>query len=152
MKMLKFINLRKKENLDISYIIELVFIGLYTYTALEKLLDFDIWIIKLFKTGFFSLSFSYFLGVGVPIAEFVIVFCLIFQLKFCYQINFFFILVLTLYLIFHHYFSLSENCSCGGLLERLDFVSHLLFNIGLLFLSSVLLYYKKRQKRAALGE
>ncbi len=152
MKMQKFRNLKCRKTDSFLFVLELFFIALFTYTALEKLLDFDIWIIKLFKTGFFSLSFSYFLGMGVPIAEFIIVFCLIFQLKFCYQINFFFILVLTLYLIFYHYFSLSENCSCGGLLEKLDFVSHLLFNIGLLFLSSVLLYYKKRQKRAALGE
>ena len=98
--MQKFRNLKCRKTDNFLFVLELFFIALFTYTALEKLLDFDIWIIKLFKTGFFSLSFSYFLGVGVPIAEFVIVFCLIFQLKFCYQINFFFILVLTLYLIF----------------------------------------------------
>lgn len=143
MKMLKYRSLIYVKN-RIFFIIELFFMVLFSYSATEKIFNFELWVVKLLKTGFFTISVSYILAIFIPLIEFLIVLFLLFRFKYRYYINFFFTILLTSYLLLHHFFSVSENCSCGGILEKLNFSSHLILNIILLFFAFILIKYNRQ--------
>ncbi|MDR6845605.1 MauE/DoxX family redox-associated membrane protein [Flavobacterium granuli] len=124
-----------------SIIIELVcllYVLLFVYAAVSKLLDFENFQAQLGQSPLLS-PFANFVSVVVIFIEFIIAFLLcIPKLR---NIALWGTLALmsmfTTYIIIILNFSSFVPCSCGGILEKLGWTQHLIFNIGFVFLAIV---------------
>lgn len=112
-----------------------LYAGLFTYAAVYKLLDLPGFRNELNDSSALG-SFSGVLSFGVPIAEiFLSVVLLIPRFRFPGML-----LAVVLMGLFTGYILLlmnagpSVSCSCGGFIQRLGPVRHLLFNLGFIVL------------------
>lgn len=115
-----------------------LFILLFTYAATNKVLDFQNFKQQLGQSPLLS-SFAEQVAWAVPSAEFLIVILLVLP-KFRYAAlvsSFVLMLMFTvyIYIILNH--SVFVPCSCGGILEKMDWHEHLIFNIGFVFLALI---------------
>lgn len=127
----------------IAEVICLLYILLFIYAAVSKLLDYHDFSIKLGQSPLLSAFAGYF-AVGVPVLEIIIALLLCFPHwrfiglfgSFCLMMAF------TAYIFIILNFSSYVPCSCGGILQDLGWTEHLIFNlvfvvlavIGLLFI------------------
>ncbi|MBE0392030.1 MauE/DoxX family redox-associated membrane protein [Flavobacterium sp. PL002] len=119
-------------------IISGLFILLFTYAATNKLLDFENFKQQLGQSPLLS-SFAEQVAWAVPAAEFLIVILLVLP-KFKYPAlisSFVLMLMFTtyIYIILNH--SAFVPCSCGGILEKMNWHEHLIFNLGLVLLALI---------------
>lgn len=116
-----------------SIIIEtvcLLYVLLFVYAALNKLLDFENFQVQLGQSPLLS-AFAGWISYAVPATEFLIVILLLIGrlrhvglfASFCLMVLF------TAYIFIMLHFSPFVPCSCGGVLEKLSWNQHLLFNI-----------------------
>ena len=127
----------------IAEVICLLYILLFIYAAVSKLLDYHDFSIKLGQSPLLS-AFAGYVAVGVPVLEIIIALLLCFPhwrfiglfASFCLMMAF------TAYIFIILNFSSYVPCSCGGILQDLGWTEHLIFNlvfvvlavIGLLFI------------------
>lgn len=125
----------EKKNLIVE-IISYLFIMLFVYAAVSKLLDFEQFRVQI---GQFPLlgALANYIAPGVPAIELLIAILFFFpKLRLSGLLA-----SLTLLLIFSGYilyvliFANSIPCSCGGVIASLSWSQHLLFNIGFVFLA-----------------
>jgi len=112
-----------------------LYILLFTYAAANKVLDFDNFTQQLGQSPLLS-AFAKELAWAVPAVEFLIVLLLIVP-KFRYTAlvaSLVLMLMFTayIYIILNH--SVFVPCSCGGILEKLTWKEHLVFNIAFVLL------------------
>jgi uncharacterized membrane protein YphA (DoxX/SURF4 family) len=121
----------------------LLYVLLFIYAAVSKLLDYHDFSIKLGQSPLLS-AFAGYVAVGVPLLEIIIALLLCFAgwrfiglfAAFCLMMAF------TAYIFIILNFSSYVPCSCGGILQDLGWTEHLIFNlvfvilaiIGLLFI------------------
>lgn len=115
-----------------------LFILLFTYAAITKVLDFQNFKQQLGQSPLLS-SFAEQIAWAVPSIELLIVVLLVLP-KFRYAAlvsSFALMLMFTayIYIILNH--SVFVPCSCGGILEKMNWREHLLFNIGFVFLALI---------------
>lgn len=116
--------------------ITFLFILLFVYAAVSKLLAYEQFKAQLEQSPFLS-SFAEFLVWGVPAIELVIA-TLLFWPKLKLQglwCSFILMMVFTIYIIIVLNFSESIPCSCGGVISTFSWTQHLIFNIGFIFLA-----------------
>ena len=133
-------------------IISILYILLFVYAAVSKLLDFENFQVQLGQSPLLS-AFAGVVSYAVPIVELLIViFLLIPRLRywglfaaFCLMIMF------TVYIIIILNYSPFIPCSCGGILEKLNWHEHLIFNLvfTLLALIAVLLERSSKENKYA---
>ncbi|MDV4042955.1 hypothetical protein CMT37_08960 [Elizabethkingia anophelis] len=120
-----------KTTKNIINIVSYYFILLFIYTAISKLIDFETFFAQLEKTTLFN-SYPKLIGYGVIFSELIIAGLLCYRKTKRIGIIFSFTLMLffTIYIIAVLKFSKNLPCSCGGVLEKMNWTEHLYFNIG----------------------
>lgn len=123
-----------------------LYILLFTYAAVSKLLDYNDFSIKIGQSPILS-AFAGHLAIGVPLLElFLVALLCIPRLRptalfasLCLMTMF------TTYIYIILNYSHYVPCSCGGVLENLGWTEHLFFNVVfvLLALACLLIYYRK---------
>ncbi|MBD0724767.1 hypothetical protein B6A10_06205 [Flavobacterium sp. L1I52] len=119
-------------------IICLLYVVLFVYAAVSKLLDFEIFQVQLGQSPLLS-AFAGSVSWGVPFVELFISFLLLssrFKLIGLYG-AFALMLMFTSYIIIILNFSSFIPCSCGGILEKMSWRTHLIFNIVFVFLAFI---------------
>ena len=124
-----------------------LYILLFTYAAVSKLLDFQKFNVQLGQSPVLA-PYADIIVWAVPFGEIVISLMLFFT-RFRViglMASFFLMIMFTAYIIIILNFSDYVPCSCGGILEKLGWTEHLIFNsvfIALAFIGILLLTDEK---------
>lgn len=116
-------------------IISVVYISLFLYAALSKLLDYDKFRVQLGQSPLLT-SIAGFAAWFIPFTEIMLAAALSFtrsQLLGLYG-SFTLMVIFTAYIVGILNFSEYVPCSCGGILEKLSWTQHLVFNLCLIAL------------------
>ncbi|CAM4145475.1 MauE/DoxX family redox-associated membrane protein [Flavobacterium weaverense] len=119
-------------------IICLLYLLLFVYAAVSKLLDFENLQVQLGQSPLLS-AFAGWVSWGVPIVELIIALLLLvrrFRLVGLFA-AFSLMVMFTTYIIIILNFSSFVPCSCGGILEKMGWMEHLIFNIVFVLLAAV---------------
>ena len=124
----------------------LLLIFLFIYASVTKLFDFYTFSFQLGKSPLIPQNLTWLTALAIPLGELIIVLLLIFdkhRLLGLY-LSFLLMTLFTVYLFYILKYSYYIPCSCGGILGKLDWESHIYFNIFFIGISgiSVLLYNK----------
>jgi hypothetical protein len=113
-------------------------IVLFTYAAVSKGLDFENFQVQLGQSPLLS-AFAGFISYAVIITELLIVICLsIKQTRLIALLGSFMLMTaFTTYIVIIINFSPFVPCSCGGILDKMGWNSHLIFNIIFAFLAAI---------------
>lgn len=134
-----------------SAIIEIVcllYVLLFIYAATSKLLDFQHFKIELGQSPLLS-AFAEWVAVLVPAAEYIT--CLLLIIPRFRLIGLFFayglMVMFTAYIFIILNYTSFVPCSCGGVLEKLDWKSHMIFNLLFVFFAvlGILLYIRRNK-------
>jgi putative oxidoreductase len=135
---------------NIGFTCSLLLIMLFTYTALSKLLEQDIFVfqMKLSPVKFMA-QWAAILGWLVPLAELFIVGLLLikdFRTTGLY-LSFFLLLAFEIYISAMLLSGLSLPCTCGGVISRLGWKGHLLFNAAFMLVAALPIFMNIRRKK-----
>lgn len=123
---------------------------LFMYAAVVKAMDYGLFIDDMSKSPLLIKYDKQLLGPGVLGVEFLIVALLSFTTtrKSGLFLSFFTMLLFTLYLSTLYFFYTNIPCSCGGILGKMSYPTHIAFNAGftLLAATGVLLYKTNNAK------
>lgn len=114
----------------IVQIISYLYVLLFIYTAISKLLDFENFGIQLAQSPLLS-AYAGLIAPSVIITELLIVLLLCFKatrLTGLYA-SFFLMIAFTVYIYLILNYSDFIPCSCGGIIEELSWTEHLIFNL-----------------------
>ena len=118
-----------------------LFIVLFVYAAVSKLIDFENFQIQLAQSPLLS-AYAGFISYAVIIAEILIV--LLLGIKRTQQIGLYasygLMLAFTVYIYLIINYSDFVPCSCGGILEKLGWTEHLIFNLVFVGLAVIAIY------------
>lgn len=132
---------------NLPWIISLLFILLFVYAAVSKLLDFQTFETQIGQSPFLS-GFSDWVPYGVVTSEIVAALLLAFTktrlLGLC--LSLILMLLFTVYIIMILYFSSDIPCSCGGVLEALGWKGHLIFNGFFIGIALIGILIQRKQK------
>jgi len=137
-------NIKPQIRIIIIEIICLLYLMLFLYAAATKLLDFEHFRIQLGQSPLLS-PFAELVAVIVPLIEILI--CILLSIPRYRLIGLFSAYVLmvmfTAYIIIILNFSSFVPCSCGGVLEKLSWKQHIIFNLFFVVLAGagILLHY-----------
>ncbi|WP_035759930.1 DoxX family protein [Flavobacterium tegetincola] len=126
----------------VTEIIVLLYVLLFVYAAVSKLLDFENFQVQLGQSPLLS-AFAGWLSWLVPISELFIAGLLLVRRTRLYGLYLSFLLMVffTTYIFTILNYSESIPCSCGGILERMDWNEHLWFNVFFVALSVLGLFF-----------
>lgn len=122
-------------------IICFLFIVLLVYAGSVKLLDLETFQIQIGQSPVLS-QVAGFTALFIPVTELVIAFLLLIPKFRIYGLlaSFGLMVMFTAYIIYILQFSENIPCSCGGVLQRLGWTEHLIFNLAFIGLSVAGLY------------
>jgi hypothetical protein len=134
-----------------SIIIEtvcLLYVVLFVYAAVSKFLDFQNFQVQLGQSPLLTI-FADVLGFTVPSIEIVIAIFLMIPKYRVYAIyaGCFLMFLFTVYIVMILNFTSYVPCSCGGVLEKLGWREHLVFNIAFVLLGLTAILLLKGVKR-----
>lgn len=111
--------------------VSLFFIILFIYAAASKMLDFENFQVQLAQSPLLS-AYAGFVSYGVIILELAIVGLLCFHASRLLGLyaSFAIMIAFTVYIFLILNYSDFVPCSCGGILEKMGWTEHLIFNIG----------------------
>ncbi len=123
---------------SIVRIICYIYVVLFTYAATSKLLDFENFRIQLGQSPLLS-AFAFWTSVAVPVSEFIIaILLLIPKFRFMGLFAAYSLMVMfTAYIYIILNYSSFIPCSCGGVLEKMTWNQHLIFNICFIILGGI---------------
>jgi hypothetical protein len=125
-------------------IISLLFIFLFVYAAVSKLIDFQKFEVQLGKSPLLT-AYAGWVAWIIPVVEIGISLMLATsrrRLTGLYA-SFSLMVMFTLYIIAITRFSENVPCSCGGVLQNMTWDEHLVFNLGFVVLGLVgILFYR----------
>ncbi|MGX5857928.1 MauE/DoxX family redox-associated membrane protein [Dyadobacter jiangsuensis] len=129
-------------------LISLLYISLFLYAAFSKLVDYDRFRVQLGQSPLLT-SIAGFVAWFIPFTEIMLATALSFtrsRLLGLYG-SFTLMVIFTAYIIAILNFSEYLPCSCGGILEKLSWTQHLVFNLCLiaLILLGILLTSSKHE-------
>src|SRR5690606_8057742 len=138
--------MKKKTIVDI---IAYLFILLFVYASVNKLMDYKTFSIELGKSPLLT-AFAGWVAWGIPAIELVVV-ALLTVPKWCLAglyAAFSLMTMFTAYIVAILKFSDYIPCSCGGVLQNMTWNQHLVFNIFfvLLAFTGIMLYEKEDRK------
>ncbi len=116
----------------------LLFALLFMYAAASKLFDFNNFRIQLGQSPLLS-AFANWISIIVPVSELIIAVVLLlksFRLAGLYA-SYTLMIMFTVYIYIILNFSAFVPCSCGGILEKMTWDEHLVFNICFIILASI---------------
>jgi uncharacterized membrane protein YphA (DoxX/SURF4 family) len=103
---------------------------LFVYAGLSKLIDFSTFRFQLGRSPFIT-QIAGFVAWSIPAAEIILALCLVFRRTRLLGLygSFFLMLLFTGYIYAMLHFSYYVPCSCGGVLSKMSWNQHLVFNI-----------------------
>lgn len=123
----------------------LLYVLLFVYAAVSKLLDFENFQVQLGQSPLLS-AFAGWVSWGVPVIELLIsIFIVIPRFRIVALYAAFSLMVLfTAYIFIVLNYSSFIPCSCGGILEKLGWEEHLVFNIFFIAIAVIALFISPR--------
>ncbi|MCF8716393.1 hypothetical protein JM658_16300 [Joostella atrarenae] len=119
-------------------IICFLFVLLFSYAAISKLMDFELFRAQLGKSPLLT-SIAGWVAWGIPLLELIIALALItpkFRLLACYGCLSLMSLF-TMYIVIILNFTDDIPCACGGILETMGWQEHLIFNSIFIILATI---------------
>ncbi|MCZ4320303.1 hypothetical protein O4H26_15015 [Aequorivita viscosa] len=134
-------------------VVSLLFVLLFIYAAVSKLLDFETFTVQLAQSPLLS-AYAGFIAYLVPTAEIGIAILLMvgrYRTLGLYA-SYLLMVMFTTYIFIILNFSDFIPCSCGGVLEKLSWTQHFIFNIVFILLAgvAVFLFLQKKPKKTFL--
>lgn len=129
-------------------IISLLFIILFLYTGISKLMEFDVFQEQLIDSPILE-PVAPLVAWGLPITEFIVSIALFipkYRLRGLYA-AFILMILFTAYVGILLSISTELPCSCGGIMEALSWQAHLAVNIALIGLALTGIILAKKIKR-----
>jgi len=138
-----------KRSIYLHYFITSVcylYVLVFTYAAASKLFDYQNFQIQLSQSPLISAFVSY-VSWAVPLSELLITVLLIFPLTRTIGLYaaYFFMVLFTAYIYIILHYSSFVPCSCGGILEKMNWTQHLVFNGVFVVLALIALYLGRFQ-------
>lgn len=139
-------NLPKPQTLFIQ-IVSYLYILLFVYASVSKLLDFENFRIQLAQSPLLS-AYAGFIAPAVITTELLLVLLLFFRTTRLLGLygSFFIMVAFTIYIYLILNYSDFIPCSCGGILEDLGWTEHLVFNIVFVLLAMVAIVLIEKKK------
>ena len=119
-----------------------LYVLLFLYAAISKLLDFETFTLQLAQSPLLS-AYAGFIAWAVPGIE-ILIACLLVIERFrtlALYASFTLMVMFTAYIFIILNFSDFVPCSCGGVLEDLSWTQHLVFNLIFIVLSGVAIFF-----------
>lgn len=136
-------------------IISFLFILLFVYAALMKLLDVEKFIVQLNQSPML-MAFAPVVAWTVPITELIVAALLLFtRTKLIGLIaSFTLMAAFTMYIVVILSYAERIPCSCGGILQEMTWVQHLIFNIAFtaLAVAGIALLSKERKANSSANQ
>ena len=137
-----------------SHIVSLLvylFVMLFVYAAVSKLLDYGTFESQLAQSPLLG-AYAGVISWLVPVSELVAALLLCIKRVRLWGLYAFFTMMVmfTTYIFIIINFSSFTPCSCGGVLEKLGWTEHLIFNIVFILLSMLSVFLLKRNSRVQL--
>ena len=128
-----------------------LFVLLFVYAAVSKLLDFNTFQNQLGQSPLLS-AYAHWVVWAVPISEILIAILLcVNRFRMLGLYGFYGLMVMfTAYIIIILNFTSFTPCSCGGVLEELGWTEHLIFNIVFIVLSGISILFLSAKKSKTL--
>ena len=106
-------------------------IVLFFYAAFSKLVEYGTFKDQLAQSPMLPQKFIPAIAALVPLSEIIIAWMLVFEKTkaFGFQLSYFVMLTFTIYLIVLVTFASNVPCACGGILGKLGYTEHIIFNI-----------------------
>lgn len=125
-------------------VVAYLYVLLFVYAAVSKLLDFETFTLQLAQSPLLS-SYAVTIAWLVPGVEILIsIFLMIPRFRhFALYASYLLMVMFTTYIIIILNFSDFIPCSCGGVLEKLGWGEHLIFNIVFIVLASLAILFTK---------
>lgn len=136
---------------NIVIVICYLFVLLFVYAAVSKLLDFNTFQNQLGQSPLLS-AYAHWVVWAVPISEILIAILLcINRFRMLGLYGFYGLMVMfTTYIVIILNFTSFTPCSCGGVLEELGWTEHLIFNIVFVVLSGISILFLSAKKSKTL--
>ena len=111
---------------------------LFAYAGFSKLADHSMFYIQLLRMPWLSVAAGFIAWV-LPLLEIAIVLLLFFPSTLIYGLytSFCLIIMFVLFLIIMVMFTTNLPCSCGGIIAKLSWTQHIIFNLFFLLLNAV---------------
>ncbi|SMO72177.1 hypothetical protein SAMN06265171_105207 [Chryseobacterium rhizoplanae] len=127
----------KKLQIITVEVISYFFILLFCYAAISKIMDFENFTTQISQSPLLS-TFAGSISHGILALELVVCILLIFERTrllglYC---SFVLMFLFSMYIYMTLHYSESVPCSCGGILEKMDWQTHLIFNIVTTFIAA----------------
>ncbi|UPZ16225.1 MauE/DoxX family redox-associated membrane protein [Flavobacterium humidisoli] len=128
----------------------LLYILLFVYAATSKLFDFENFRVQLGQSPLLS-AFTDWISIVVPAIEYLI--CILILIPKLRLIGLFaaygLMAMFTIYIFIILHYTSFVPCSCGGVLEKLNWKQHLIFNIFFVFLAVLAILFHSFNNRDA---
>lgn len=137
----------KKLSSNIPLLSSYFFILLFVYAGVSKLLDFENFQIQIAQSPLLS-AYANYIPYAVIISEMVIAILLSvpkFRLIGLYA-SFGIMSAFTVYIYLILNFSDFIPCSCGGILEKMGWTEHLIFNVGCVLFAALSVFFLKKEE------
>ncbi|HXJ99557.1 MAG TPA: MauE/DoxX family redox-associated membrane protein [Gelidibacter sp.] len=123
-----------------------LYVLLFVYTAVSKALDFEKFQVQLGQSPLLS-AFADWVSWGVILSELFVAGLLLFDKtrRIGLYISLALMTMFTTYIVIILNFSSFVPCSCGGVLEKMGWTEHLIFNICFIILALIALILEKKQ-------
>lgn len=135
-------------------IISFLYVLLFVYAALMKLMDVEKFTVQLGQSPLL-MAFATWIAWVVPSIELIIAAMLIFSRTrlFGFYAAFTLMVMFTVYIVIILTYADHVPCSCGGILEDMGWTEHLIFNIAFVLLGAtgVLLLTSKKEERQSVA-
>jgi hypothetical protein len=133
-------NLKPQIRNIIIEIICLLYVLLFVYATVSKVLDFENFRLQLGQSPLLS-AFAFWISWTVPLGELLISALLIFRYTRLWGLVLAFNLMVmfTVYIFIILHYSSYVPCSCGGILEKMSWNTHMLFNVVFVLLGIIAL-------------
>lgn len=134
-----------------SYIVQLIcllFVLLFVYAAVSKLLDFENFQVQIGQSPLVS-AFASWIAWAVPFLELIIALLLgVRKLRIWGLFGAFSLMtIFTVYIFIVLNYSSFIPCSCGGILEKMSWKVHLAFNTVFVILAAIAIYFQSKSEQ-----
>jgi hypothetical protein len=135
-----------------NYLVEIIaalLILLFAYTASSKLMDHQKFWVLLHNDTPQTRNYATFLSWAIPFSEIAISLLLFFpkSRRFGLWGSFALMLLFTGYLAYMLFFTTKRPCGCGGVIEKMTWNQHFVFNIFFTLLSFFGLWWDRRKSK-----
>jgi len=140
--------MNSKKKIILVEIIGALFILLFVYAALMKVIDYQKFRIELGKSPLLN-GYAGIISIAIPGIELLISLLIAIKRFQYYALYLAFILmaIFSAYIVAILNFSPYVPCSCGGILQNMTWTQHLFFNVGFILLGAIaILIYPDRKK------